>query len=217
MSIVQSQPHDRLVPFRNQTGHTLIEAMFAMSIMVMVVMALMSAHLVGMRQNQLIESKAGASDSSRRTLSKMPEDIRGSKMWLIGNLSSQTFVKITNGLVRGNALQLYQTTNGSSYIRYYFDLTDATNSNGKLLRATDSSLSAPVVMASNLIDTLYFTAEDFAGVTATNTATSKTPYKSVIHTTLQFKQFQYPLTQVGSNCLFDYYRLDYIIAPHLPE
>jgi hypothetical protein len=164
-----------------------------------------------------VESKAGASDSSRKALNQLPMDIRSAKRWAIGNLSGTTFSGLGDGAAQqGAALQLFPTTNFSTpYILYYFDLSDTNNSDGRLMRTVNTNWN-PVVLASNLITSLYFTAEDYTGKTATNQGNS-TAYKNVIHTTLQFCQFQYPLTQVGSNWLYDYYKLDFRATPHLPE
>jgi hypothetical protein len=182
----------------------------------MVIMALLSAHLMGLRLDQLVESKAGASDSSRRTLNKLPMDIRSSKMWNIGNISGTNVVNVVGGQAQqGTALQLYQTASGSQYILYYFDLSGSNNSNGKLMRTVSTNWN-PVVIASNLINTLYFRGEDYNGNVSTLDGTSKA-YKTVIHTTLQFCQFLYPLTPVGSNGLYDYYKLEFKATPHLPE
>ena len=201
---------------RRLAGSTLIEAMFASAIMIMVIMALLSAHLMGLRLDQLVESKAGASDSSRRTLNKLPMDIRSSKMWNIGNISGTNVVNVVGGQAQqGTALQLYQTASGSQYILYYFDLSGSNNSNGKLMRTVSTNWN-PVVIASNLINTLYFRGEDYNGNVSTLDGTSKA-YKTVIHTTLQFCQFLYPLTPVGSNGLYDYYKLEFKATPHLPE
>ena len=199
-------------------GHTLIEAFMASFIMIIVIGALMSAHLMGMRQNQLVQSKCGASDSSRRALQQLPKDIRSAKMWNIGTLGGNggtNFIADTNGIEQGTALQLCDTTNGSQFTVYFFDLTDAANSNGRLMRSSITNWN-PVVICSNLIDTLYFTAESYNGVPATNSLNSKS-FKNVIHVNLQFCQFQYPQTQVGSNGLYDYYKLEFKITPHLPE
>ncbi len=183
----------------------------------LVVLALLASNLLGMRYNQLVQSKCGASDTSRRTLQQLPMDIRSSKMWNVGSMNGNNFVPSVDGAPqKGTALQLCQTTNGSQYILYYFDLSDTNNSNGRLWRNGNNTNWNPVVLASNLINTLYFTAENYNGQTQTNEGTSKA-YKNVIHTTLQFKQFQYPLTDVGSNCLYDYYRIDFRATPHLPE
>jgi len=197
-------------------GHTLVEMLFAVGILMLVVLALMASNLLGMREDQLVESKCGASDTARRTLQQLPTDIRSSKMWNLGTMNGTNFTANANGAPQqGVALQLCLTTNGSQYILYYFDLSDSNNSDGRLWR-TSSTNWHPVVLASNLINTLYFTAENYNGVLQTNDGTSKS-YKNVVHTTLQFCQFQYPLTQVGSNCLYDYYRIDFRATPHLPE
>ena len=189
--------------------------MFASTIMVMVIAALMTAHLLGLRLNQLVQSKCGASDSSRRALQQLPVDIRSAKMWNIGNLNGTNFTAITNGAVQGVALQLCETTNGSQFLVYYFDLSDIANSNGKLMRTSVTNWN-PVVVCSNLIYTLYFNAENYNGVTFTNSSNSKN-YKNVIHVNLQFCQFQYPQTQVGTNGLYDYYKMEFRVTPHLPE
>ena len=193
----------------------MVEMMVAMAILMIAVAALLGAHIMGLKQNQLIESKAGASDSSRRAVSKLPADIRTAKMWFIGNMSGTNFTAISSGRQQDTALALCETTNGSQFIYYYFDLSDTNNSNGKLLSTTSTNWN-PVILASNLINTLYFLAEDYNGVVQTNNWTSKS-YKNVIHTTLQFRQFQYPTTTVGSNCLYDFYQLDFKATPHLPE
>jgi Tfp pilus assembly protein PilW len=210
------QPHDdRRWRKAARAGHTLIELMFVSAIMIIVIGALMSAHLLGMRLNQLVQSKCGASDSSRRALQQLPLEIRSAKMWNIGNLSGTTFVAITNGAVQGTALELCATTNGSQYTLYFFDLAEAANGNGKLMRTAITNWN-PVVVCSNLINTLYFTAESFNGITQSNAINGKS-YKNIIHVNLQFCQFQYPQTQVGTNGLYDYYKLEFKITPHLPE
>jgi hypothetical protein len=198
-----------------RAGHTLIEMMFVSATMVMVLGALISAHLVGLRQNQLVQSKCGASDSSRKVLQKLPYDIRRAKMWSIGNLSGSTFVPVTNGVLRGTALKLCTTTNGSEYSIYYFDTSQTNDSNGMLMTSSVTNWN-PVVLCSNLINTLYFTAEDYRGVPQ-NLGINERSYKNIIHVTLQFCQFQYPKTIVATNGLYDYYRMDFKITPHLPE
>jgi hypothetical protein len=201
-------------------GATLIEMMFSITILVMVVIAMMSAHLMGLRQNQLVESKGGASDTSRRVLNQLPVDIRSCKRWYIGNLSGTNFSANTDGAAqRGIALQLFDTSVESTYVLYYFDLTASNSSNGRLMRTVSTNWN-PVCLASNLVDWLgggyQFVAEDYTGTVATNQGYSKA-YKNLIHTKLQFCQFQYPLTPVGTNGLYDFYKLEFKATPHLPE
>jgi hypothetical protein len=187
--------------------------MCAAGIMVMVVMALFAAQLVGFRLGQLVDSKSGASDSSRIAIQKLVTDIRTAKMWGIGNLDSTgtNFVAITNGLLQGPVLQLNQTTNGSQFTIYYFN-----TNNGTLMRSAIPGWS-PTLICSNLIDNLYFTAEDYAGNPKNISLVNVNNYKNIIHVKLDFCQFQYPLTQVGTNQLYDFYKLEFRITPHLPE
>jgi prepilin-type N-terminal cleavage/methylation domain-containing protein len=208
---------------KRPAGFTLVEMIFSLSVFSMVAIALVSAHILGLRENQLIESKCGASDSSRRALGKLPEDIHSAKMWLVGNVSGPSFTNFAaiadNSAQNGNALQLFQTTNNSAFILYYFDLTDAVNNNGRLCRSTSAN-TASVCLASNLVNWLTngysFVAEDYTGAVITNHGTSRA-YKAMIHAKLQFARFQYPLTPVGTNGLYDYYKMEFKATPHLPE
>ncbi len=203
---------------RRLAGGTLIETIFAVSLLVVVVMALMSAHLIGLREDQWVESKSGASDTSRRILNQLPVDVRSSKMWFIGSISGTNFNIVTNNS-QATALELFETTNGSQAIIYYFDLSNSNNSDGHLLRTTSTNWN-PIVVCSNLVNWLgggySFNVEDYNGSPATNDATTKS-YKRIIHVALQFCQFQYPLTQVGTNGLYDYYKMEFKVTPHLPE
>ncbi len=202
-----------------RAGGTLIEIMFAVTIMTMLIIGIMSAHLLGLREDQWVESKAGASDSSRKVLQQLPRDIKSSKMWFIGNMSGNTFVIASNS-AQGTALQLFESTNGSAYVLYYFDLTYSNNNDVHLMRNATNTVWSPVLLASNLVDWLNagftFHVEDFNGNLATNRGTSN-GYKQVVHTTLQYCLFQYPLTPVGTNGLYDYYKMEFRATPHLPE
>ncbi len=222
MRLLHFSPTTGGPPSGRPRAFTLVEMIFSVSVFSMVALALVAAHILGLRENQLIESKCGASDSSRRALSKLPEDIHSSKMWKVGNISAPftNFTAIADNTAQiGNALQLFQTTNNSLFIIYYFDLTDAANNDGRLCRYTSSS-PTPVCLASNLVNWLTngysFVAEDYTGTTSTNEGSSRA-YKCMIHAKLQFAEFQYPLTPVGTNGLYDYYKMEFKATPHLPE
>ena len=208
---------DPLNNFR-RAGHTLIEMMFALAILVVVVMALLAANYLGMSQSQWVESKCGASDSSRRLLNQFPVDVKSSKMWLLGNMSGTNFLVNTNSS-QGTAVELFETTNGSQAIVYYFDLGNTNNNDGHLLRTVSTNWN-PVIVASNLVNWLglgySFNVEDYTGNPFTNDANNNS-YKSIIHLDLQFCLFRYPLTSVGTNGLYDYYKIEFRATPHLPE
>jgi hypothetical protein len=182
---------------------------------------LMAANFIGLRENQLMQSKAGANDSSRYAINQMMQDIRAAKGYDIGSsYNGTTFIPITNGNFQGPDLRLYnailttnQTIDTSQYIIYYFDSSQIANNNGMLWRVTlSNSVPVTTLVTSNLINTLWFTSETYQGTNQT----VKT-YKGVVHTTLQFSEFLYPITQVGSNSLFNYYRIDCRATPHLPD
>jgi prepilin-type N-terminal cleavage/methylation domain-containing protein len=204
---------------RRKAGFTLVEMMVGIVVLVLVVLALTNANLLGMREDQLVESKGGASDTSRKVLNKLPTDIKSSKMWFLGNMTGGTNFAIATNASQGTAIKLFETTNNSAYIIYYFDLSNSNNSDGHLLRTTNTAM-APQLLATNLVNWLgggySFTCEDYNGFATNNYGTS-TSYKRVIHTKLQFCQFQYPTTTVGSNGLYDYYKIEFKATPHLPE
>ncbi len=205
---------------RGEGGFTLVEVMITSTLMLIVIAGVLSAQFMGLRQDQLMESKAGINDYSRRAISEMLNDIRGAKGYDIGTASSAAnFLAISNGTtMQGTAVRLYtavistnQTINLTNYTIYFYDSSQASNYDGILYRCT-SSATTPTVVASNLISPLTFFSENWTGAVQTVRT-----YKGVIHATLQFQQFQYPLTRVGTNGLYDYYRIECRATPHLPD
>lgn len=197
---------------------TLLEVMIAVAVMGMVIAGVLSANFMGLRQARLMESKAGANDSSRRYVNLLLYDIRSAKGYDIGSMSGTNFVAITNGNFQGTALKLFvvvgstnRVIDNTRYLLYYFDTSEAASGNGKLWRQNSTNGVASIVV-SNLVNTLYFTSENYLGYTQTVRT-----FKGVVHTILQFTQFQYPLTAVGTNGLFDYYRIDCRATPHIPD
>lgn len=197
---------------------TLIEVMVASALMMVIVAGVLSAHFLGLRESQLLESKAGVNDTARRAVNQLLQDIRAAKGYDIGTMSGTNFTLITNGILQGAGLKLYsvvistnQAVDPNKYLIYYFDSNQLASANGMLWRM-NSTNGVPAVTVSNLINTLYFTSEDYFG----RTQTVRT-YKGVIHATLDFCQFQYPLVAVGSNGLYDTYRIDCRATPHLPD
>jgi hypothetical protein len=199
-------------------GMTMVEMMFTFLLMGVVIAGVLSANFLGLREGRLMESKAGASDAARRYVNQMLYDIRSAKGFDIGTMSGTNFTAITNGNVQGPGLKLFmvavstnQVVDATRYILYWFDPSQTNTGNGLLWRLNSTNGTSAIII-SNLINTLYFTSEDYLG----NTQAVRT-YKGVVHATLQFSQFQYPLTPIGSNGLFDYYRIDCRATPHIPD
>lgn len=59
-----------------RVAFTLVELMISMSIFSIATLGLISLHLFGQRHDQLVLSKLGASDQSRRAFDRLTEDIR---------------------------------------------------------------------------------------------------------------------------------------------
>jgi prepilin-type N-terminal cleavage/methylation domain-containing protein len=192
---------------------TLVELMISMSIFGMVTVGMISLHLFGQRYDELVQSKLGASDQSRRALDTLTDDIRASKIWSVGNGSFSTFTAIANGTAQqGNAVRLQLTTDASKFMVYYFDTTAL-----KLYRQhSGSPLPAPTLIASGLTNvtanSMSFRAEDYRGNAQTNLT-----HKGVVSVLLEFAQYQYPLTQVGPGLKYDYYKLQFKVTPHVPD
>jgi hypothetical protein len=148
-------------------------------------------------------------------------------MWAIGNYNNGAFTACGNAVSQiGNAIQISYSTVTNTWgtcIVYYFD-TNSTPANWKLCRLTNSTGPAQVI-AQNLtnvtgMSTLFY-AQRFNGAQVTNISSSDISqdleYKYVIATTLEFAQYQYPLTKVGPGYHYNYYRLQFKVASHCPN
>lgn len=189
---------------------TLVETMISVTIFGMVIMAFVVMQMFALRQNQLVESKLGASDQSRQMLQKMGMEIRSAKKWEVGNVNSAgtTFTEIADGQPqRGTAIRIFTTSNTNSYIQYHF-LT-----NSRVLMRAQSGVSGANVVAQELTNTMFFQAEDYRGTVQT---AGTGLWRNCIRVVLEFAQYQYPLTQVGPGYLYDYYKMEFKVSPHCP-
>src|ERR1700742_4477627 len=109
---------------RSRLGMTIIEMMISMAIFSLAMMAFIYAYLFGLKQDQLVQSKLGASDESRRSFERVARDIRCANNHAVGNYdtSTSTFTPIINGTNQvGNALRIYLVATNSSCIIYYYN------------------------------------------------------------------------------------------------
>jgi prepilin-type N-terminal cleavage/methylation domain-containing protein len=192
---------------------TLIEMMVAMSIFSLATIALVYTHLFALRQNQLVNSKLGASDQSRRSFDLLSRDVRSCKIWQVGNGLVSTngnvssFTPIPNGTAQqGTALKVHLTTDTNIYAIYCFD------TNSCELRRMHSGVAGSKLIASHLTNSMYFRAENYRGDIQTDLT-----HKGVINVVMQFFQYQYPTTLVGPGCLYDYYKMEFRLASHIPD
>jgi hypothetical protein len=196
-----------------QSATTLPEMMTTLFIFMMTLAALLYTHMFGLKQDQLVESKLGASDHARKGFGIMSREIRSAATHAVGSYSGGVFNEIAAGVLQqGNAIRLCFGTNKLFYTTniYYFDTT--LSNNFRLMRKRNNSTANMV--AGNLTNSLTFTAEEYSGTATTNNSDRK-----IIHFTLDFLQYQYPLTKVGSGggYLYDRFKMDFRVTPHVPQ
>jgi prepilin-type N-terminal cleavage/methylation domain-containing protein len=198
-------------------GVTMVEMMVTIAIFAMLVTAFISANIFGMRYDQLVCSKLGASEQSRRSFEKVTGDIRASKIWRIGTGNLSSFTPLSNAsLMIGNALQLNLTTDTNVFVRYYFDTNGPTSQpNGRLCRVTSSGefLICANCLTNASGTSMVFQAQNYLGAGVLNDY----QYKYVIACLMEFYQYQFPKTYVGPGYYYDYYRIDLKAASHSPN
>lgn len=189
---------------------TIVEMMVSMSLFGLVISGFIALQIFGMRQGQLVESKLGASDQSRKLLERMGWEIRSAKQWEIGKVSGTngSFAEVADGqLQRGTGLRIYPSSSTNTYIQYFF------NTGQRELRRLKSGVSGSKLIAADLTNNMSFQAENYRGVVQTN---GTGLWRNCIRVILEFAQYQYPMTTVGPGCLYDYYKIEFKVSPHCP-
>jgi hypothetical protein len=207
---------------RRLAGLTITELLTTVVLFSLLVTAFIYAHIFGLRYDELVCSKLGASEQSRRSFEKLTSDIRASKIWRIGSGDRTTFTSVTNGaLLMGNAIQLSLTTDTNVFVRYYFETNGpfTTQPNGRLCRITSSGeytiLAQYLTNSSGL--SMVFRGQDYLGTATNYSVLADYRYKYVIDALLEFSQYQFPKTYVGPGLYYDYYRIDLKAASHSPN
>lgn len=199
---------------------TLAEMMISVFIFVFMVLGVIYVWMFCMRYDELSCSKLGASDKSRIGFDLLTGDIRAAKWWKVGNGNNTSFTVCGNATNQiGNALKLSSSgdTNSPSYVIYYFD------TNACQLCRLSNGLPTIQIIAQNLTNSgtlgngptntsMTFHAEKYDGTLAQDWQ-----FKYAIVTTMEFCQYQYPLTRVGPNYYYNYYRIQLKAASHCPN
>jgi hypothetical protein len=187
---------------------TLTEIMITVSVFSLLVLGMVYTGMFCLRLDEMANSKVGASDSARRGFDLLSGDIRSSKMWYIGSGGQTSFTPCGNATnQQGNALKLYSTTDTNSYVVYFFD----TNAS-KLYRYTNGMSTSKIIVDGLTNATgsgMSFHAERYDGTTLTDLQ-----FKYVVVAVLEFCQYQYPLTKVGPNYFYNYYKMQLKVASH---
>ena len=186
-------------------GFTLVEIMTVMAIFVIMVGAMVSVQIFGLRVYTLAATKITATTSGRELLNDICDRIRSSQVVYVGTYSNGAFSMIPLGTPQiGNALEIFPATNttaAANAIIFYMD--PASN--------VVNMVSAGVVSveAKYMTNCLCMQAEDYQQNILTNYVDNP-----VICITLQFYQWEYPIGYVGGTAAnaYDFYRLRTRIA-----
>ena len=185
-------------PYRRQGAFTLVEIMVTAMIALVIVAALMSSYMYGMRMFEVVKPKLATSDQARHTISKIVTEVRSAGSIQIGTGSETRFTPASlNAKQQGNAIQIFpnvETTN--TFIRYFRDDSDDT------LRRITNLETESTVMARDVTNAIPFTSEDFAGHVHTNRMSNR-----VIGLLLQFSSLPYTTGKAGPGTLYDNYQL----------
>lgn len=186
-----------LLPAQACRAFTLPEIMTAMGLFALLLLAMISSQITGLKMYRISESKLTATAAGRRALDQVRDDIRSGKILLVGTGGKTTFTPMADNAPQiGNAVQISTTTNTNSFVRYYLDGND-----DRLKRVVSGSTNVQVI-ANYVTNDVAFRAEDFQGNTLTNNRNNR-----VIRMVLEFYQWEYPTVTTGTNGLYDYYRL----------
>ncbi len=208
MKHLASIPSSRSPSRASQKAFTLVEMTIASGVFLLIVAGMVYSQLFGLKMYNISQSKLSAADNARETLNNVRRDVRSATLLYVGNITnasstSPTFTHITSTNAHiGNAIEIHPTTATNIYIWYYRDST--TNS---LVRQTNNSNYRQII-AKYITNSMIFQAEDCFGNVLTNDVNNR-----VIHMTLQFYQWEFPITMTGSsNSYYDYYQLQTRIA-----
>lgn len=193
---------------------TLAEMLIAFAIFMMVVGAMVYMQLLALRIYTLAATKLSATSGGRQAMFQIREQVRSGKIIQVGNCTvagGPSFAAVSGtNVARGNALQIYPTTNVSPYVIYYLDRSTTTNKlvayNVKLLYSGTNVSGSNVTkktLANYITNTIIFDAEDYRGNVLTNDSRNNRVYG----VTLQFYQWEYPVGTVGAGAMYDYYQL----------
>jgi type II secretory pathway pseudopilin PulG len=193
---IASPGNDPKAP-RRHTAMTLIEVTVSMAVFMLTLAGVIYAHLTGLKLNEIVKAKLGASDEARRAISKLVNEVRTSDYIRIGTGSVNSFTEAPpNTPQQGNALEIYPNrTNTSIFTRYFWDTE-------RLKRTENGSATAVLVVANSINNQIVFTSENFDGTILTDKDDNR-----VIGLTLDFYALEYPSLPIGQGNYYDSYLL----------
>jgi prepilin-type N-terminal cleavage/methylation domain-containing protein len=192
---------------RRDHAFTLPEIMIVMAIFSMLIAALISSQLFGLRMYRITETKLATTDGTRKVLSRIRNEVLSSTILVVGNGNDINFTPIANNQLQvGNALKICATTDTNVFVRYFLNTNDTT-----LERVTSLNVN-PEILARGITNSAGFQSEDFRGNILTNNQNAR-----VVRMILEFRKFEYAAANGGQKGLYDYYRLQTRITRRITE
>lgn len=188
-SVSVSHPN---VPIEQRAGFTLPEVLVAMTVFMLLIGGVVSAHLFGLSMFRITETKLNATDDARKVIGRMADEIRTCRSAYIGDVKNGEFLELFDGEKQvGSGLLIYPTTNLANYVIYFVNPTD------KTFRRTTSEPDSATVVAESVTNAVVFRAQDHLGNVLTNSQNNR-----VINVNLEFYQPPRHLQRA------DYYKLE---------
>jgi prepilin-type N-terminal cleavage/methylation domain-containing protein len=159
-------------------GFTLPELLIAISVFLLLLSGIISAHLFGLSMFRITETKLNATADARKVIGSMANEIRTCKSTWVGDINSGSFVgKLDGEKQQGSGLLIYPSTNTANFIIYFVNPSDRT------LRRTTSTPGSAIILAESVTNSMVFSAQDHLGNVLTNSQNNR-----VIHLNLEFYQ-----------------------------
>jgi prepilin-type N-terminal cleavage/methylation domain-containing protein len=198
-------------PSSRSRGFTLVEMIMVVGIFLFTFVGVMlGVQVFGLRIYTLEATKLVATQGARTALNAIRDQIREAKNCYVGNCASEatnafTLIAVTN-IQQGNALIVYPTTNTSAYVVYYLDTSGSIYGLNQF-NVTNGQIVYTNQLALYITNLVIFDAESWQTGIATNYTSLDN--REIIHVTLQFSQWQYPIAFVGGHDFnaYDYYQL----------
>ena len=184
---------------RQRQAFTLVETMITAGIFIVVIGAMISVQIFGLRVYTLAGTKITATTAGRETLNDIRDRVRACKIVYVGIYSNGVFSTIPTGQNQiGNALQIFAATNTPLANTTVFYMDPSTNS---IFMVSNGVVSVEANYTTNY---WCFQAEDFQQNILTNYQNNP-----VIKVTMQFYRWEYPIGYVGGVAMnaYDFYYL----------
>ena len=211
-------------------GLTLVELLVAVTVFTLVILATVAMQVYASRVYTLAATRLTATEEARAAMNDVRDKVRGARLVYVGNYVNAgnfppyDFKAMTNGdPQQGNALMIYPTTTTNAFTLVYLEPGYKTNnfsvfsSSGAILGTnsllmitfTNGTMVGSNDVADYITNQIVFDAENFEGAIL-----SSNQNNYLIHMTMSFAQWEYPIAFIGTNSFnaYDYYQLNTVMT-----